>query len=200
PDRSDSLLRAGSITTWSAFLGAVRPAVEAQRALGGQTPIRSGLRILTGTVTSPTLAYQIKTLLATIPTAKWHQYDPVGRDNAREGSRLALGQYANTLYRFDKADVVLSLDADFLGCDPASLRYAHDFAEKRRLTDGRNEMNRLYVAESAVTNTGSVADHRLAVRPSEIEGIAAALSDKLGGTKSNPESSPAGDEKQKWIE
>jgi len=199
PDRTQTLTYLGEIVTWSAFLGGIRPPIDAIVASGASSS-KGGLRILTETVTSPTLAYQIKTLLATIPTAKWHQYDPVGRDNAREGSRLALGQYANTLYRFDKADVVLSLDADFLGCDPASLRYAHDFAEKRRLTDGRREMNRLYVAESAVTNTGSVADHRLAVRPSEIEGIAAALSDKLGGTKSSTESNAAGDEKQKWIE
>jgi molybdopterin-containing oxidoreductase family iron-sulfur binding subunit len=67
------------------------------------------VRILTGTVTSPTLAYQIKTLLAALPNAKWHQYDPAGRDNAREGSKLAFGQYVNTVYRFGKADVVLSL-------------------------------------------------------------------------------------------
>jgi MoCo/4Fe-4S cofactor protein with predicted Tat translocation signal len=172
PDRSQTLTYLGEIVTWPAFLGGVGPAVDAQRSAPGKQPAKGGLRILTETVTSPTLAHQIKTLLATLPTAKWHQYDPAGRDNVREGSRLAFGQYANTIYHFDKADVVLSLDSDFLACGPASLRYARDFAAKRRLTDGKREMSRLYVVESTVTNTGSVADHRLPVRPSEVEGFA----------------------------
>ena len=180
PDRSQTLTYLGDIVTWSAFLGAVKPAMDAQRAVAAQKPAKGGLRILTGTVTSPTLAYQIKTLLAALPNAKWHQYDPAGRDNAREGSRLAFGQYANPVYHFDKADVVLSLDSDFLSCGPASLRYARDFAAKRRLTDGKHEMSRLYVVESTVTNTGSVADNRLAVRPSEVDGFARAIASKLG--------------------
>jgi molybdopterin-containing oxidoreductase family iron-sulfur binding subunit len=177
PDRSQTLTYLGEIVTWSAFLGGVRPTVAAQRA--AQPPPR-GLRILTETVTSPTLAHQLKTLLATLPSAKWHQYDPAGGDNVREGSRLAFGQYANALYHFDKADVVLSLDSDFLACGPASLRYARDFAAKRRLTGGRRDMSRLYVVESTVTNTGSVADHRLPMRPSEIESFARQLAAASG--------------------
>ena len=180
PDRSQTLTYLGEIVTWSAFLGGVRPAVAAQRAAAGQQPAKSGLRILTETVTSPTLAHQLKSLLAALPSAKWHQYDPAGRDNVREGSRLAFGQYTNTIYHFDKADVVLSLDSDFLACGPASLRYARDFAAKRRLTGGNRAMSRLYVVESTVTNTGSVADHRLPVRPSEIESLARQLATTVG--------------------
>jgi MoCo/4Fe-4S cofactor protein with predicted Tat translocation signal len=198
PDRSTTLTYLEDIVTWPAFLGAVRPALDAQRALAGQKQAKGGLRILTGTVTSPTLAYQLKTLMAALPSAKWHQYDPAGRDNAREGSRLAFGQYANTIYRFDKADVVLSLDSDFLACGPASLRYARDFATKRRLTEGNREMNRLYVIESTVSNTGSVADHRLPVRPSEVEDFARALVAKLGASGSTPGASSSGHDK--WIE
>src|SRR6185369_14467198 len=178
PDRSQTLTYLGDIVTWSAFLGAVAPAVNAQKAMASQQPPRAGLRILTETVSSPTIAYQLKTLLATSQTAKWHQYDAAGRDNIREGSRLAFGQYANTIYRFDKADVVVSLDSDFLVCGPASVRYARDFVAKRKPNDGT--MNRLYVVESTVTNTGSVADHRLPMKPSEIEGFARALAIALG--------------------
>ncbi len=181
PDRSQTLTYLGEIVTWSAFLGGVGPAVGAQRAAAAAPqPAKGGLRILTETVTSPTLAHQIKTLLAILPTAKWHQYDPAGRDSVREGSRLAFGQYANTIYHFDKADVVLSLDSDFLACGPASLRHARDFAGKRRLTEGKREMSRLYVVESTVTNTGSVADHRLPVRPTELEGFAREAAAQLG--------------------
>ena len=204
PDRSQSLTNLGEISTWSAFLGAIRPQVEAQRALASQplagsqaSPVQQGspggLRILTETVTSPTLEYQIKTLLATIPTAKWHQYDPAGRDNVREGSKLAFGQYTNTVYHFDKADVVLSLDSDFLASGPGSVRYARDFANKRRLSEEKHEMNRLYVVESCVTSTGSIADHRLPVRASEVEDIASDILARLGGGQPGASS-------KKWVE
>ncbi|MEK6299445.1 MAG: TAT-variant-translocated molybdopterin oxidoreductase [Acidobacteriota bacterium] len=204
PDRSQSLTNLGEISTWSAFLGAIRPQVEAQRALASQPSPASqplagggGLRILTETVTSPTLEYQIKTLLATIPTAKWHQYDPAGRDNVREGAKLAFGQYANTVYHFDKADVVLSLDSDFLASGPGSVRYARDFANKRRLSEEKHEMNRLYVVESCVTSTGSIADHRLPVRASEVEGVAREIFGKLGTGQPGASNKPEG---EKWAE
>src|SRR6185369_3232713 len=205
PDRSQTLTFLGDIVTWSAFLGAVKPAMDAQRAVAAQQPAKGGLRILTGTVTSPTLAYQIKTLLATLPNAKWHQYDPAGRDNVREGSKLAFGQYANTVYHFEKADVVLSLDSDFLSCGPASLRYARDFAAKRRLTNGNKEMSRLYVVESTVTNTGAVADQRLALRPSEVEPFAQTVARNMVrgtaiddfGFRTAEDLSP---EHEKWVE
>ena len=198
PDRSQTLTFLGDIVTWSAFLGAVKPAMDAQRAVAAQKPAKGGLRILTGTVTSPTLAYQIKTLLAALPNAKWHQYDPAGRDNVREGSRLAFGQYANTVYHFDKADVVLSLDSDFLSCGPASLRYARDFAAKRRLTNGNREMNRLYVIESSVTNTGSVADQRLAMGPREVAEFTRAVAATLGVTGLAPGAGPT--DRGRWVD
>ncbi|HSF23319.1 MAG TPA: TAT-variant-translocated molybdopterin oxidoreductase, partial [Blastocatellia bacterium] len=199
PDRSQSLTNLGEISTWSAFLGAIRPQVEAQRALAAQpSPGGGGLRILTETVTSPTLEYQIKTLLATLPTAKWHQYDPAGRDNVREGAKLAFGDYVNTVYHFDKADVVLSLDSDFLASGPGSVRYARDFANKRRLGAGKHEMNRLYVVESSVTSTGSIADHRLPVRASEVEGFARALAATLG-VQTGQAAVLTDDKRPKWF-
>jgi MoCo/4Fe-4S cofactor protein with predicted Tat translocation signal len=200
PDRSQTLTYLGDIVTWPAFLGAVRPALDAQRAAAALKPAKGGLRILTGTVTSPTLAAQIKTLLAALPTAKWHQYDPAGRDSAREGSRLAFGQYANTVYRFDKADVVLSLDSDFLGCGPGNVRYARDFATKRRLTEGKRDMSRLYVVESTVTNTGAVADQRLPMRASEIEDFARAVGVVEGSDFSFKMEEPLKPEHQKWAQ
>ena len=91
------------------FFAAINSELETQRVNQG-----AGLRILTGTVTSPTLASQLKELLGKFPKARWHQYEPVGGDGARDGSRLAFGEVIATQYRFDRADVILSLDADFL--------------------------------------------------------------------------------------
>jgi MoCo/4Fe-4S cofactor protein with predicted Tat translocation signal len=177
PDRTQTITHFDDPMTWADFLQAVVPSATQQRApeIGG-----AGLRILSEVVTSPTLTYQIKSLLAEYPNAKWHQYEPAASNNTREGARLAFGSYTNAVYRFDKADIVLSLDSDFLTCEQGTVRYQHDYAERRRLNDEKRDMNRLYVVESTLSNTGSVADHRLAVKPSEVEGIARSLAAKLG--------------------
>ena len=170
PDRSKVAILNGRIGSWSDFLDAMAIARQAHLRRQG-----AGLRILTETVTSPTLADQLHSLLAQFPAAKWHQYEPVGRDAAREGARMAFGQYVNTVYRFDRADVILALDADFLGSGPGSVRYARDFADRRRVTGPGSTMNRLYVVESVLTSTGAMADHRLPLRAGDLENFALAV-------------------------
>ena len=82
-----------------------------------------GLRILTETVTSPTLtAADQRSVERDCPGAKWHQYEACGRHNAYQGAMLAFGRPVNTIYHFDQADVIVSLDADFLACGPGNLR------------------------------------------------------------------------------
>ena len=175
PDRSQTLTHLGEIRPWPTFLGEMQAMIEGKRASKG-----AGLRFLTETVTSPTLAAQLQSLLAEFPAAKWHQYEPVGRDNVRAGAQLAFGQDINTIYKFENAEVILSLDADFLGSGPGRLRYAREFAAKRRLTEGKREMNRLYVLESTPTITGAKADHRWPMKATEIAGFAFAVAASLG--------------------
>ena len=93
----------------AAFLSAIRGPLSAQKGLQG-----AGIRILTPTISSPTLADQIRNLLKIYPQAKWHVYEPVNRDNVLEGAKMAFGQPIETRYDFSKADVIVSLDADFL--------------------------------------------------------------------------------------
>ena len=174
-DRSQVVIRHGRIGSWSAFLTAMDELRLQLAANHG-----AGLRLLTGTVTSPALADQIHSLLAQFPAAKWHQFEPCGRDAAREGARWAFGEYVSTVYKLDQADVVLSLDADFLCSGPGSLRYAHDFAAKRRIADRQSTMNRLYVVESTPSLTGAMADHRWPLRASEVEAFACVVAEGLG--------------------
>ncbi len=152
PDRAQTITYRGDVRPWGGFLGAMQLAMTAQRSKQG-----AGLRILTGTITSPTLADQLSALLRELPAAKWHQWEPAGRVTPRE----------EFLYHFDKADVVLSLDADFLGCGPGHVRYARDFALRRKAGGDRPPL-RLYAAESCPTITGAKADHRLPLRASEM--------------------------------
>jgi MoCo/4Fe-4S cofactor protein with predicted Tat translocation signal len=174
PDRSQTLMQLGEIRPWSAFLGAIRAALAAQQPRGG-----AGLRLLTESISSPTLAAQIRDLLSRYPSAKWHQWDPASHEGARGGSKLAFGQYADAQYRFDQADVILALDADILGCGPGSLRYARDFAGRRR-PEQADRMNRLYAVESMPTSTGSRADHRLPAKPTDVEVIAREIFARVG--------------------
>jgi MoCo/4Fe-4S cofactor protein with predicted Tat translocation signal len=170
PDRSRTIRNAGNIRPWSAFVAEIAAAVAAQRQKGG-----AGLRLLTGTVTSPSLAHQIERLLAPLPDARWIQYESIARDAARTAARLAFGRELESRYRLDRATTVLSLDADFLSSGRGSLRYARDFAESRR----RGE-NRLYAVEPSPANTGAAADHRLAVDADLVEEIALAIAAELG--------------------
>jgi MoCo/4Fe-4S cofactor protein with predicted Tat translocation signal len=175
PDRSQTVMCGGRIATWDNFLTAMAAELPALKARKGR-----GLRILTETVTSPTLTDQLQTLLAEMPEARWHQYEPCGRDSARAGARLAFGEYVDTIYHFDKADVIVSLDADFLWGMPGSVRYARDFVDRRRVTANGGKMNRLYAVESTPGLVGAVADHRLPIVPSEVESLARALAGRVG--------------------
>jgi MoCo/4Fe-4S cofactor protein with predicted Tat translocation signal len=187
PDRSQTPLFRDEPRTWSTFVGEVRTAIDEQRPKQG-----AGIRFLTETVTSPTLAAQLKGIMAEFPLAKWHQYEPVNNDNARAGSMMAFGQPANTIYDFSKADRILSLDADFLAAMPGTLRYARDFATRRRVTEGKKEMNRLYVIETTPTTTGASADHHWSIRPSEMLKAATAIAARVGVQGVSAETSTSG--------
>jgi MoCo/4Fe-4S cofactor protein with predicted Tat translocation signal len=175
PDRSKAVLYLGQLRTWNDFRAAVREPLARLKAKGG-----AGLRFLTGRVTSPTLAAQMQELLQSMPAAKWVSWEPVSRDNTRAGAVLAFGEPVEPQYRFDQADVILSLEADFVSGHPASLRLVREFASRRRAGSELAAMNRLYVVEGSPTLTGASADHRLALRSSAIEGFARAVAAGCG--------------------
>ena len=179
PDRSQSVVSLGDQRSWQSFVGAIRGPLIAQKALQG-----AGIRILTPTISSPTLADQLRNFLKIYPQAKWHVYEPINRDNVLEGAKMAFGQPVETRYDFEKADVIVSLDADFLYAGfPGNVRYIRDFA-KRRNPDGK--MNRLYVVESTPTTTGAKADHRLPLRESRIENFVLAMAGSVHRFSGNP--------------
>ncbi len=190
PDRSQTVSSAGEIRTWSSFVAALETALDGERAKAG-----AGVRILTDTVTSPTLAAQLRALLAAYPQARWHQWDPLASDGARIGATMAFGVDADVHYRFADADVVLTLDADVLASGPGHVRHLRDFSSRRK---PGTTMNRLYAVESMPTPTGARSDHRLAVPASEVEAIAWALAAEL---RAVPRAPQAGDSAHAgWVE
>jgi MoCo/4Fe-4S cofactor protein with predicted Tat translocation signal len=134
----------------------------------------AGLRILTGTVTSPTLARQIDALRRQYPEAQWAQWEPICRDAVQRGAQLAFGRRVDVVAHVDQIDVLLAIDSDLLSTAPGRLRYARDFASRRNPTRTPS-MSRVYAIEPTPTLIGSVADHRFIAGPQELQGIVAAL-------------------------
>jgi molybdopterin-containing oxidoreductase family iron-sulfur binding subunit len=175
PDRSQSVIHEGRISTWATFLSQVNDLRVNFAATKG-----AGLRILTEAVTSPSLAAQIQALLKEFPEAKWHQWEPCAREKSVVISEVCSSCYLNTVYRLDKAEVIVSLDSDFLYSGPGAVRYARDFAAHRNVDQAQPGMNRLYVIEQGATTTGAMADHRLAIRASGLMEFAEHLGALLG--------------------
>src|SRR3984885_2834894 len=121
PDRLQTTNYIGEVRSYASFLQSFINALARQRDKTG-----SGIRILTETVTSPTLYGQIQDVLKLYPGVKWYQWEPTGHGR-RMGTQIAFGQFLNATYKFDQAEVVLSIDSNFLGSGPGGVRYARDF-------------------------------------------------------------------------
>ena len=179
PDRATTVHYRGEVSSFGKFQDALLAGIKATQ--GGQ-----GVYFLSETITSPTLASQWQSVQKAYPNAKLVQWDPINRDSAR----AVLGA-SDAQYKLEDADVILSLDADFLGGiqHPGFLPLAAAYAERHRFDaeEPNKVMNRLYVVESMPTVTGYKAEHRLALKPSEIATFAQAVAGGGTPTFSNPE-------------
>ena len=166
PDRSQHVTYRGENREWAEFAQALRQKMASSRD-------GSGIYILSATVTSPTLARQWRAVQAAWPKVKLAQYDP-----AIAGTAAASG--LNLQYDLAGADVIVSLDADFLSgaAFPGFHQLVRAYAERRK--EPEKWMNRLYSVESTPTTTGLKADHRLGLRASEIPAFAAELARAVG--------------------
>jgi MoCo/4Fe-4S cofactor protein with predicted Tat translocation signal len=171
PDRSHTVRRLGQISTWERFARQRSLQEESLKISNG-----AGFRILTETVTSPTLHAQIQSFLEAYPEAKWHQFEPANRDNFKLGAQSVFGRTLDAVYEIERASVILSLDADFLSTMPGHLVYARQFAKRRE----PGNMNRLYVVEPSPSNAGACADHRLALADGDVELFVREIAFRLG--------------------
>jgi MoCo/4Fe-4S cofactor protein with predicted Tat translocation signal len=163
PDRMGAIRNGDRNVGWDEFKGWAGK-------LGASVGTGANLRVLSESVNSPSLAALRKHLLTRFPGARWVEYDPVLT------SETALN--AVPLYAFDKADVVVALDSDFLGLDSTTIRNARQFAAKRGQAD-TGVMNRLYVVESQMSVTGGAADHRLPIKSADIGKVASTILNQL---------------------
>jgi molybdopterin-containing oxidoreductase family iron-sulfur binding subunit len=173
PDRSKRLLNRGVEATWNDFL------TFCQGFLAEAASRR--VAVLCEPTSSPTLNALRGRLAQAFPQLRWVTYAPEGDDPVRLGMQEAYGMPLRPAYRFEDAEVIVSLDADFLSpIDRQFVANTRGFAAGRRIGSTQDDMSRLYAVESTFSVTGGNADNRLRLRSSEIPSFAAALAVRLG--------------------
>ncbi len=194
PDRSQSITQRGSLKSWNDFVTAWTELSKAHAADGG-----AGLAVLAESFSSPTLARLASELRTRFPKMRWATYDAVSDENRLAGLRQATGRDVDLVLRFDRAAVVLSLDADPFLADPEAIRHAGGFAEGRRAGASGGSMNRLYAVEGVYSLTGAMADHRLRLQSRQIAAFLAALATRVGAPGAPSNASPTGFD-PRWID
>lgn len=193
PDRSQTVVRNGQISTWDIFYSELRSVLERLAPHAGE-----GLRVLTPPVLSPTLANQLQQLVAKYPNVRLHRYEPVNDDNAIAGSRLAFGEVLEANYT-GAPEVVLSLDADCFFDSPLRLQLARK-QRGQRLSPENANLTRLYVVETSSTITGAAADHRLPLGPRGVVAFALAAARRLGLEVEGGEEFVGEEIPQRWVD
>ncbi len=174
PDRSQSVRQAGVQKSWPDFAAAWKILEEAHLADGG-----AGLALLVEPFSSPTAARLVARFRARFPRARLAAYEPYGDENIEAGVEAVTGRALRTVQHFERARVILALDADFLLTDGESVRNARGFAAGRRVREPGETMSRLFVVEGLLSLTGANADHRLRLKSGEIAGFLGRLQGEL---------------------
>ncbi|APR75845.1 Fe-S-cluster-containing hydrogenase components 1 [Minicystis rosea] len=170
PYRARAPRLGAATTTWGAFT---------TRFGGARADDGKGLRFLLEPQSAPLSAALIDRIRARFPAARFTFWSPAHTDHATLGAQTAFGKSLVPIYDFSAAAVILALDADFLASMPFSVRYSRDFAARRRPASPSADMCRLYAVETMFSPTGTLADHRLRVKPSEVARVAAAVAAEL---------------------
>jgi len=173
PDRSRTVRRDGSEASWKDF-------VQFCRQLGERAE-QQRLAVLMEEHPSPTVRAMRQRVADRFPNLQWVTYSATGDDPVRLGMQQAFGRPLRPRYDLGEAEVILTLDADFLdGRHRDFLHNTQSFAEGRRLEGPEDEMSRLYAVESHYSTTGGSADHRLRMQARRIRAFAATLGAELG--------------------
>ncbi len=174
PDRSETVLHEGRESMWGQFTVAFIAEAQNLNVRKGE-----GLAILTGATTSPTLISQITSILSQWPAAKWYIHEPSVNPAIASAAKKISGRNSSIVYDLSQADVIVTLESDFMNTGPAMLAYARQFAARRAIDNGATPC-RFYAIESSPSVSGSVADHRFAVRSSAISATAYQLAKACG--------------------
>jgi MoCo/4Fe-4S cofactor protein with predicted Tat translocation signal len=170
------------VSTFEAFDKLVATAMS---GLGGASVV-----LLTSSISSPTTKQIISEFLAKNPGSRHIQYDADSFSGVLLANEATYGKKAIPSYRFDRAKVIVSLGADFLGTWLSPIEFARQYATGRKINEKNPEMSKHYQFESMLSLSGANADDRYTHRPSEAGAVALALLAELGGNVNVPAMSP----------
>src|SRR6266705_5480545 len=174
PARSKRFVERGKpsdLAAFSAYIDKLRPQIAAKDG--------DGLAFFVEETHSPTRERLRAELEKIFPKMRWCVYEPLLSDAENYATQVGFGANARLIPHFERADVVLALDSDFLDCGQGDLASARAFSSRRRVSTAKDTMNRLYVVENRFTLTGAMADHRLRCPASQISVFAHALAGKI---------------------
>lgn len=176
PDRARSFRHDGGVCPSEAVFEALSAFARTAQATRG-----AGLGILMESSNSPSRQRLQEEISRKLPQAKWYLHDAVDMDIHRRAAAAAFGRSLKPIHHFDKADIVLSLDSDFLGAELDLTDNIRRFSQRRRIKSSQDVPSRLYIAESLLTLTGLNADHRLRIACNAIPQLAAAITAHVSG-------------------
>ena len=176
PFRSQSVRHLNRPSSWQAFGYAMSEPIATLRAHHGR-----GLRVLTGPVTSPSLAAQLAAMQQAFPEMRWHTHTPVGRTALYEGGQAAFGRPVETRLHFDRARVIVSLAGDFLDPGPQQVGCSRDWIDARRAMAAQGGLLEMHSAAATPNLTSAKADFHAMAGPAALAGLADRLLAALNG-------------------
>lgn len=174
PDRSSKVIHKGKEKKFDDFTKFYKKLFDKHKQNKGEK-----LAVLSESFSSPTLSRLKKDFENSFPKATWVAYEPISDENIILALKSLTGHINRPNYYYDKAEIIISFDADILNSESESLKAANGFGAGRKIASPDDKMNRLYVIESGYSITGSAADHRLNLKSSDIGLFVLALANEL---------------------
>ena len=173
--RLRSPMKGGKDSDWNTIDTEVKGKLAAIAAAGGS------IRILTSTIISPSMKSALAEFSTKYPGAQVITYDAVSQKAIADAHLASHGKAMLPTYNFENADVVLGIGCDFLANWISPVEHARQYAAKRKVSKANMNMSRHIQIESLLTVTGSNADKRIALKPSQLASAAVMLYNKLTG-------------------
>jgi len=153
--------------------------IEIQKLLMELSGAGEKIVLVTPTIISPSTLKAIGVFLKAYPGTKHIQYDAVSASGISKANRLSFGKEVIPSYRFDHADLIISFGADFLGTWLSPIEFAKQYSKTRSLSEGQKKISRHIQFESGLSLTGSNADERVPIKPSQEKTILTNLYNEL---------------------
>ncbi len=172
-------LKNGKKTSWSVVDKEIKAKLDQLAASGKK------VYFITSSIASPSFNKVLDAFKAKYPNTEVVQVDPVSYTALAKAHKNLFGKQAVPRFRFDKADVIVGVNADFLGTWLSPVEFAAQYAKTRDLTGGKKKMSKHYQFESLMSLTGSNADERTPIKPAQEKKLLVKLYNAIASATGN---------------